>query len=406
MNENKVLGISAKKGRWVFLPLSVIIMMCLGTVYSWSVFRIPLEGLFNIGATKSGLPYMFFLMFYAGLMPISGKLIDKYGPRTIMIFGGVVVGLGWILSGYAKDINMMAITYGIIAGGGVGIVYGAPLAVNSKWFPEKKGLIVGITLIGFGLSPLVTSPLARKSIEYLGILPAFKVLGVIFLVVIVLLSLPFKFPDQNTIISIQNNRNSHSEEIIGINTKQMFRSKKFYGLWLCFIIGTFSGLMMIGITSSVGHEIIHLDYMTTAQMVSIFAIFNGIGRPVFGWITDKSNPFIAVIISYGIIIFASFLMLTAKEGSFLIYMVSFSLFWFTLGGWLAIAPTATAKYFGLRHYSSNYGYVFTAYGVGAISGVLTSGIVRDVLGSYSFVFYPLMFLGMIGWLIALLMLRN
>ncbi len=405
MNGRKVLGIPAEKGRWVFVPLGVIIFMCLGTVYSWSVFRIPLEELFNIGATKSGLPYMLFLMFYAGIMPVSGKLIDKYGPRTMMIIGGIVVSSGWILSGYATNINIMAITYGVIAGGGVGIVYGVPLAVNSKWFPEKKGLIVGITLFGFGLSPLVTSPLARWFIDELGVLSAFRVIGFIFLIILVLLSLPFKFPDQNSMRTKANVKN-HSEGLSEINTKQMLKNKKFYGLWLCFIIGTYSGLMVIGITSAVGQEIIKLDYATTAQMVSLFAIFNGIGRPLFGWITDKYYPFIASIIAFGLIIFASCLMLMAKEGTIILYTVSFALLWLTLGGWLAIAPTATAMYFGLKNYSSNYGFIFTAYGVGAVLGVSTSGIIRDIFGSYIIAFYPLIFLVIIGCLIAAFLLRK
>lgn len=404
MNESKILGIPAEKGRWVFVPLGIIIFMCLGTVYSWSIFRIPLEELFDIGATKSGLPYMLFLMFYAGLMPVSGILIDKYGPRSMMIIGGVIVSAGWILSGYASNINIIAITYGVIAGSGVGIVYGAPIAVSSKWFPEKKGLIVGITLLGFGLSPLVTSPLARWLIDVVGVLSAFKVIGFIFLVLLVLLPLPFRFPDQKSMNTMANikNKEVHSE----MDTKQMLKNKKFYGLWLCFIIGSYSGLMMIGITSAVGQEIIKLDYSTTAQMVSLFAIFNGIGRPLFGWITDKYYPFTASIMSFGLIILASGLMLIAKEGTVIIYMVSFALLWLTLGGWLAIAPTATAMYFGLKNYSSNYGYIFTAYGIGAALGVSTSGIVRDVFGSYIIVFYPLIFLVIAGCLIAAFLLRK
>ncbi|MBZ4654199.1 MAG: sugar phosphate permease, partial [Peptococcaceae bacterium] len=168
MKKIKVFGMAAEKGRWLYIPLGIIIFMCLGTVYSWSVFRKPLENLFNIGATQSGLPYMLFLASYAILMLISGGFIDKYTPKTIIIVGGIVVGFGWILSGYAWNINVLSITYGIIAGGGVGIVYGVPIAVISKWFPDKKGLAVGLTLLGFGLSPFVTAPLAKWLIDFYG----------------------------------------------------------------------------------------------------------------------------------------------------------------------------------------------------------------------------------------------
>ncbi|MBZ4644612.1 MAG: transporter, family, oxalate/formate antiporter [Petroclostridium sp.] len=404
MKEEKIFGMSPETGRWMFIPLGIIIFMCLGTIYSWSIFRIPLENLFNIGATQSGLPYMLFLAAYAVLMPISGGFIDRCGPRTMIMVGGMAVGIGWILSGYAWNINILAITYGIIAGGGVGIVYGVPIAVISKWFPDKKGLAVGLTLSGFGLSPFVTAPLARLLIDFYGLPQTFKILGITFLIIILLLALPFKFPNQESIIENKNQSKNHME-FSDVDTKKMLKTSRFYGLWICYTIGTLIGLMTVGITSAVGEEVIRLDYKTTALTVSLFAIFNGVGRPLFGWLTDKLYPLNASIISYIIVILSSGLMLMAKEGAVVLYVFSFSLFWLTLGGWLAIAPTATAIFFGPKYYSKNYGFVFTAYGAGAILGVLISGILRDVLGSYIFVFYPIIFLAILGLLIAIFLLR-
>jgi MFS family permease len=405
MKKIKVFGMAAEKGRWLFIPLGIIIFMCLGTVYSWSVFRKPLENLFNIGATQSGLPYMLFLASYAILMLISGGFIDKYTPKTIIIVGGIVVGFGWILSGYAWNINVLSITYGIIAGGGVGIVYGVPIAVISKWFPDKKGLAVGLTLLGFGLSPFVTAPLAKWLIDFYGPLQTFKILGTTFLVIVPILALPFRFPNEQVVEENESSIKNDSKSL-DINTKEMLQTSKFYGLWICYAIGTLTGLMAIGITSPVGEEVIKLDSKTTALMVSLFAIFNGIGRPLFGWLTDKLYPLKASIISYIVIMLSSGLMLMATEGTVLLYVLSFALLWLTLGGWLAIAPTATAIFFGLKYYSKNYGFVFTAYGVGAILGVLISGIFRDIFGSYIYVFIPMFFLAIAGLFVALFFLRE
>ena len=119
--------------RWVFIPIGILIFMCLGTVYSWSVFRKPVEDLLNINATQSGLPYMFFLFFYAVFMPIAGGFIDKYNPKVMTIIGGLMVSLGWFLSGFVTNIILLSVTYGFIAGGGVGITYGVPIAVAAKW---------------------------------------------------------------------------------------------------------------------------------------------------------------------------------------------------------------------------------------------------------------------------------
>ncbi len=161
-----------------------------------------------------------------------------------------------------------------------------------------------------------------------------------------------------------------------------------------------TGLMAIGIASPVGEEIVGLTSRQAAFMVSFFAIFNGIGRPIFGWVTDRYSPKWAAISSYVLIIIASLLMLIAGEGNSFIYGLAFAIFWLNLGGWLAIAPAATAIFFGDKHYSKNYGYLFTAYGVGAVFGNFISGRLRDLLGTYIYTFYPTAILAVIGIILA------
>ncbi|GAB6100617.1 hypothetical protein JCM16358_24960 [Halanaerocella petrolearia] len=209
--------------RWFYIPLGLIIFMCMGTVYSWSVFRKPIEESFNIGATESGLPYMLFLVFYAVGMPIAGGFIDKYGPRIMTIVGGLLVSIGWLVSGYTSSITVLTITYGVVAGMGVGIAYGAPMAVAAKWFPDKEGLAVGLTLGGFGLSPFVTAPVANWLVTNYGPFTAFKVLGITFGIIITVLSIPLKFPDKNLDVESGNNEDNKSE-IINFDTKEMVKT--------------------------------------------------------------------------------------------------------------------------------------------------------------------------------------
>ncbi len=386
--------------RWTLIPAGIIIYICLGTVYSWSIFRKPLENLLNIGATQSGFPYMIFLALFSILMAISGRFIEKYSPNLIIAVGGIGVGLGWILSGFTQDINLMSITYGVLGGGGVGIVYGVPIAVISRWFPEKKGLAMGFVISGFGLSPLITAPLARYLIDIYGPFQTFKILGFIFLILIIILGFLFKFPKENFLVK-NNNKNIAS---IDLSTKSMLRTKKFYGLWICYMIGTLIGLMIIGITSPIGEELIKLDPKFTASLISLFAIFNALGRPLFGWLTDKISPLKSSILSYILVIISAIFMLISHN--LFTYILAFSLLWLNLGAWLAIAPASTIIFFGQKHYSKNYGIVFTAYGVGAIFGVLISGILRDIFGSYLYIFYFLLLLGLLGILIAFLFLRE
>ena len=187
--------------------------------------------------------------------------------------------------------------------------------------------------------------------------------------------------------------------------KQMAGTPTFYGLFLCYTIGCLAGLMAIGISSPVAQEIIKIDAATAATLVGVFAIFNGAGRPIFGVLTDKLTPRIAAIISYVIILVCSLGMLMAGQGSIVLYVICFIGFWLCLGGWLAIAPTATTSFFGVRNYAKNYGLIYFAYGVGAILGGIISGQAKDTFGSYAVAFYPTAALAVVGIIIAFVLLK-
>lgn len=389
--------------RWVYVFSGIIIMMCIGTVYSYSIFRNPIENTFNVGNTLSGLPYMTALSFYAIFMFITGKFLDKHKPRNIIFVGGLFVALGWILSAFANNIYMLTITYGLISGSGVGIVYGVPMAVVAKWFPDKKGLAVGTVLIGFGLSPLVTAPLAKLIVEQYGIMDSFMVLGICFGLLISLLSLLFKYPT-NADVSSRSPINT-TNILSGTNTQKMIKSTSFWGLYINFIIGTMIGLMIIGMTSSIALKLFEIPEQRVPFFISLFALFNGIARPVFGWLTDKLASKKVILISYGLIALAAVLPLIFKEKSIIIFLISFSIFWLNLGAWLAIAPTSTLSLFGVKHYSQNYGLVFTGYGIGAVLGVITSGIIVDTLNNYNYLFFYVIGLCLAGILLTLKLIK-
>ena len=367
--ESKNTGVSGKQDtitknrnynpphRWIYIIFGIIIMMCLGTVYSYSIFRHSLEQIFQVGATQSGLPYVASLGCYSLFMMLTGRFLDRYHPRVFILLGGGFVALGWILSYFATNIYILTITYGLISGAGVGIAYGAPIAVVARWFPEKKGLAVGIVLIGFGLSPLITAPIVGSLLASYGTMPAFLILGVCFGSIIGLLSLPFKYSSEQ--IGFCKTPSTQKRGNIGeLSTGEMMRSKSFKGLYINFIIGSMIGLTLIGMTNSTGIQLIGLPAKQVIFFMSIFAVFNGAGRPVFGWLTDKLSPQKAIFVSYTLISLSAVLILFADKGSVALYVVSFALFWFNLGGWLAIVPAATVAMYGIKHYSQNYGVVF------------------------------------------------
>ncbi|MGI0489418.1 OFA family MFS transporter [Pantanalinema rosaneae CENA516] len=403
-SEPTVFGLPADQGRWLLIPLGMSVLLCLGSVYAWSIFRKPLEGELNISATESLLPFTVALVFYATFMPIAGFYIPRIGTRMMTIIGGLIVGAGYILSSFATHIGMITLTYGVIAGTGVGIAYGVPMVVVSRWFPDRKGLAVGLTIIGFGLSPLITAPVASQLIGAYTVRPTLRILGIVFIVIISGVAIALKLPPAGW----YPHRSLAATTSVPILTypKHLFQSRSFYGLWICYAIGALIGLSAIGISSPVGEEIINIDPRVAASSVSLFALFNGISRPLFGWLSDRFQPHYVAIGSYTLILIACVLMANAQKGQVATYLIAFCLFWFCLGGWLAMAPTTTLRFFNPDQYAQNYGIVFTAYGVGALIGTLTTGQIRDLLGSYTYAFYPMALLAIVGIVVASLMLKR
>jgi MFS transporter, OFA family, oxalate/formate antiporter len=368
-------------------------MLCLGTVYSWSVFRSPIEAHFSITSLLSGLPYMTSLVFYSLFMVYTGRNRNRMSLKKWMFLGAAMISLGWILSSFTSHIFLFTLSYGVMIGAGVGIMYGIPMLLATEWFPMKKGLMVGIVLGGFGLSPLISAPLARYLIESRGLMPAFLYLGLAFLVLLPLLASMMSSPESATCEIGKENQSTSSEEI---DSHSMVKLPSFKILYICYFIGTSIGLTMIGLSYPIGVDYIKANPQIVTLWLSIFALSNGLGRPFFGWLTDRFSPLTSMRLSFGAILGAVLLMLIFKSNSVLIFGISFSLFWFNLGGWLSLAPAATLRFYGLCHFSQNYGLMFTAYGAGALFGVLASGFLKDWLGDYLGVFWFVLTLASLG----------
>ncbi len=393
--------------RWMYVVVGFLINICLGAVYAFSVFRPPLQTLWGITATQAGMPFMIFLGMFALGMALAGPLVEKWGPRKTSLLGGVLVGGGWILSGLSPNIWILTLLYGVVGGSGVGVMYGCPIAVSGKWFPDRKGLAVGLTVMGFGLSALILAPIADSLITSMGVIRTFMVLGGVFLVLLLALALPLKFPPQGWAPKgCEPVKGKAPVCVFGdMDRGQMVKRGTFYALWGCYTIGCLAGLMSIGIAKPFGLEVSGVSSSLATLAVSIFAIPNALGRPLFGWLTDRLTPRYAAALSFVLILAAAALVYFFGDGSTAIYFVSFVLLYLNLGGWLAIAPTATATFFGTKHYARNYGIVFTAYGLGAILGSVLSGMIRDASGSYLSVFLPVMGLAALGLVVALFGLR-
>jgi len=414
-----VFSMRPEVGRWVYVVIGLVMNICLGTVYAWSVFAKPMGTFFGLAgvklnATQLNMPFLVFLAFFAVLMPIAGKFFNKFNPKIILAVGSVVVGLGWLMAGWAIDnvimlkenaFTVLVAAYGAMAGGGVGIVYGGPIATSTRWFPDRKGFAVGLTVLGFGVSAAITAPLATYLIGAYSVPSTFMILGSFFLVILVLLSLLMSFPPAGwkpagwtPPVTVAKTKD--------LTTGEMLRTPNFYAIWFCFLVGSITGLMAIGISKTVGMDKTYVNLSSDAATLAVmaFAIPNGLGRPLFGALTDKYTPRNAALLSFLLVIVGSLGMLAATPGDLgvALFIISFCCFWMCLGGWLAIAPTSTTTFFGAKNQPNNYGIVFSAYGIGAIIGNLMSGSAKDIFGSYRVVFYPTLLLACVGLIVAYL----
>lgn len=377
-------------------------MLFLGSIYSYSVFRIAIEELFNIGSVESGMPYMASLFFYALFMFITGHFIDKFNPKLIMLTGVILVSLGMILSSFATNIIFLTLSYGFISGTGVGITYGVPISIAAQWFPDRKGIVVGSVLIGFGLSPLLIAPIIEALVKSYGVTNAFLFLGIVYLILLPVLSLQFKYPSNTTVKLIDFNVfiNDVKHSILNL-----LRKKIFWGIYLNFLIGSMIGLMIIGLTSIVAVQMFGFEKSDVPFLIGMFAISNGLGRPIFGWIVDKFSIKSAMLLSYALIVSAA-LLVVFFSGYKSIFVLSFSLFWFNLGAWLAIAPTSSLKVFKEKNSSKNYGLIFTAYGIGAILGTVLSGLIIDLTRNFLYVFYLVIIVSIVGVFIVIMLIED
>jgi OFA family oxalate/formate antiporter-like MFS transporter len=405
-----LFGMPLAKGRWVLVAVCLFINLCLGSVYAWSVFVEPLTQYFTSGpglsvtAQEILLPFSLILAVFAITMPFTGPIIDRYGPRNVTILGGVLNGLGWILASFSSSVLMLSILYGVIGGIGVGIAYSVLVAVPARWFPDKRGLAVGLAVLGVGFSAFFTANIAGWLIDACGVMETFRIFGAGIIIITVILALPLEFPAPGWAPSgwTPPALKPSEEKSCEFTRSQMLRTSAFYGLWACYFIGSLAGLMAISIAKPVGTDV-GIEAGLATFLVGFFAIFNGGGRPAFGALTDKITPKNAAIVSFFLISLASLLMWQVPTKP--VYILSFAVLWGCLGGWLAIAPTTTGSYFGTGDYPRCYGVVYLAYGAGAIAGPQLAGFIKTSTGSYIGVFPYVLALAVAGTIIAFTLMK-
>ena len=358
---------------------AVLIQICIGSIYSWSLFNEPLVKKF--GWNKNDVVFTFsILIFIFALTTIfSGKLQDKIGPKKVSLLGGAFYSLGLILTYTANSITELYIYYGVIAGIGIGFCYVCPLSTCIKWFPSQKGLITGITVGAFGLGSLIFKSVIQNLLSSKGVSETFLYLGIIFLCLIIIGSLFLKLPEESPATDdVSSNTQLKTNDY---TLSEMVKTKTFPLLWFMYLLGTMSGLLVIGLAKDIGVQQAGLAPNVATNIVAVIALFNASGRLIWGALSDKLGR-IKVILILFIITSLSMFYMSFIPLHLISFFITVSGVVFCFGGFLAIFPTITSDFYGIKNLGSNYGIIYQAYGISALVGPIIAANTGNLITTF------------------------
>jgi OFA family oxalate/formate antiporter-like MFS transporter len=402
--------------RKVIAAAAVLMQVCLGIIYAWSVFRAPLELHYGWSKTQSIAPYRWSILFFTLAMILAGFWQDRKGPRLVGSVGGVLLSLGCLLAGLYGNTPMgLNLAYGAIAGLGVGFAYVTPIATCVKWFPDRRGFVVGMAVMGFGIGSLIFAPLLEAMLgkdpaQFATTIPrTFFVLSAIFLIAVPACARVFTVPPKDWKPEGWTPP-AGAATSAGLSPAQMLRTWQFYVLWLIYFLGSAVGLTAIGESAPLVRELAGASAaMTGGMALGVMSLFNGGGRLAWGALSDRTGKRNVVVAMFAISALTCALLLPGTR-EFWRVLAGLCLMGFCYGGYLALLPALTAEYFGPTRIGANYGLMFTAWGAAGFTVPRwMAGLIEqrkaagDVAGGYSEMFYSLAALAAVGLLIAFLM---
>lgn len=402
--------------RWLVLIGGIIVPFCLGAIYGFSVFVPHLKAEpYNYNDTQAMSLASVSLAVGSFGMTIGGYLQDRLGPRLVSILSGVILLLGY-LTAYLGGGNFWFALLGIggLVGFAIAIGYTGPLSACSKWFPDKRGFITGISAAGFGISALVLSKVAGFWMA--GGMPVHKTwlfFGILYFIGALLASIFISNPPKDWKPTGWTPP-ALADQTVDLTRSQMARTGRFWKLWFIFVLAAAAGMMMIVSVKAFALEILklHFDDQKFMESFSIaligwVAIANGSGRVIWGWLTDRFGREPVILIMFILQALAVFsLGLGWKPSTEALIILVFCVIGFNFGGAFGTFPALTAKYFGIKNFGANYGLVFSGCGVGALLGPILAGRTKDLFGQYEIAYIFGGVFMVIGVVVLLTMLRQ
>lgn len=383
--------------RWLILFSSLLINVCIGSAYAWSVFQRPLISMFKWSTSEASLAFTLSLSLVPLAMIVAGKIQDQKGPKFVIFTGGLIFSLGIVGAGFTTSLGFLYSTYGVLGGIGIGTIYACTVANTVKFFPDKRGLASGLVVAGFGSGAVLVAPLATSLIQLYGVLSAFKILGAGYLIVISICSIFIQTAPAGFRPAGWTPPPPTTQTIAGTdkNWREMLADPMFYVLWGMYTIGTISGLMIIGHASPIGQEVIKLTPQTAALAISFLALANAGGRIFWGWVSDRIGRYPTCMTMF--VICGAMMIALTKVTTFLPFVLVLMAIGLCFGGFMGIFPSITADMFGPKNLGMNYGIIFTAYGAAAFIGPRLAARMKEINnGDYTSAFLIAASLSIVG----------
>jgi OFA family oxalate/formate antiporter-like MFS transporter len=394
--------------RWWRVAGGLSMNMALGTLYAWSVFVAPLEKEFHWTRSQTSNAFTIAVAVFALTFIAAGHLQDKFGPFWISIIGGVLVSLGFFLCSYTSSLAWLYVCFGVIGGLGNGFGYSTPIPVMAKWFPDKRGLAVGLAVGGYGAGSAIFGPLASKLlIPTYGWRPTFMILGGLFFVMTIAGSFFMRNPPAGYHPARWQPSPSNSKNAAGtrhFTPAEVLRTRSFYFMWLAYALGASAGLMVISqLVPFAKSQGIASDLLATLTLV-VAAAGNAGGRILSGWVSDHLGRLNVLRLMIGLSIVAMPLLYMTGSNATMLYVMVFIVYW-CYGTQLSVNASTTSDFWGTKNAGINYGLLFTAWGVAGIIGPRIAGQMFDKFNNYKAAFYTAALLSALALGLAMLARR-
>jgi MFS transporter, OFA family, oxalate/formate antiporter len=371
--------------RWGIAVAAVIMQICLGAVYGWSVFKIPLMRTEHWSETQVQLNFTLAILFLGVGTIIGGLWQDRKGPRVVASVAGLVYGIGYLLAAVFTtnhSLNGLYLAYGVLTGLGMGMGYICPVATLVKWFPERRGLMTGVAVCGYGAGALVMSPIAARLIIAHSVAYTFAALGIVYLIVVVAAAQFYANPPAGWRPAGWEPRSAvaRAATTYDYSVKEAMGTWQFWLLWAMLFLNVSAGIMIISQASPMAQQMVGMTALAAASMVGLISIFNGLGRVFWAWVSDhigRARVYFLLYLIQVVIFFA-----LPRIHNLTAFSIAFAIIGLCYGGGFGTMPSFTADFFGPKFMGGIYGIILLAWGAAAIPSPIMIARLHQATGRF------------------------